>query len=329
MTQANPVSLSVIIPTYNRSGFVRTCLAALRESGVSDLEILVTDDGSTDDTKDVVAAVDSGARYLWYEHLGSPASPRNRAFAASRGRYVGFLDCDDRWLPGAPARAVELLDRYPEVDILFGEARVGNPEEGYLSWIEVAGQSEFWKLIATEPEPGFRVFERRPFFRRMSVRNPVFIGACIMRREVFEAVGQFDPELCGAADWELWLRIASRFTFGYMSEPLGVWTQHRTNMSGNHDTMSLDFCLALRKVLEKCTLPDEDARLIRSQLRHHLFGYAYRAYARGEFAVARARFVNLLSASGFEWRGAAYWTLCALPFSAANGLRRLKHMLPC
>jgi glycosyltransferase involved in cell wall biosynthesis len=321
------VSLSVIIPTYNRSGFVRSCLTGLRQSGVPDLEILVTDDGSTDDTKDVVAHVNPAARYVWHQHIGTPALPRNRAFAVSRGRYVGFLDCDDQWLPGAPARAVELLDRYPDVDILFGEARVGNPDSGYQSWVEIAGQDAFWKLPAKEPEPGFRIFEPRPFFRRMAVRNPVFIGACIMRREVFEAAGQFDAELCGAADWELWLRIASRYTYGYMSEPLGIWTQHQTNMSGNHDTMNLDFCLALRKILEKCDLPEEDRRCVSAQLRHHLFGYAYRSYSRGDFRTARTRFRELLRQCGPDLRGTAYWLVCALPFGLPGVLRRLKHSL--
>ncbi len=115
-------------------------------------------------------------------------------------------------------RAIAFLDRYPEVDVVFGEARVGNPEDGYESWVEIAGQDAFWKLPAKEPEPGFRIFERRPFFRRMVVRNPVFIGACIMRRQVFEEAGYFDPELCGAADWELWLRMAW----------LHLWVHERT-----------------------------------------------------------------------------------------------------
>ena len=161
----------------------------------------------------------------------------------------------------------------------------------------------------------------------MAVRNPVFIGACIMRREVFAQGGPFDPALCGAADWELWLRLAARFTFGFMSEPLGVWTQHSSNMSGNHDTMAADFCQALRIVLRKCDLAPAERAFVRDRLRHHRFGHAYMAYAEGRFAEARGRFGTLLRECGPNLRAAAYWSLCALPLGLPGRIRRLKHAL--
>ena len=80
MSTATTASLSVIIPTYNRSGYVRACLAALRDSGVPDLDVIVSDDGSTDDTREVVAATDPGARYLWHANEGTPSPARNRGF---------------------------------------------------------------------------------------------------------------------------------------------------------------------------------------------------------------------------------------------------------
>jgi glycosyltransferase involved in cell wall biosynthesis len=320
------VPLSVIIPTYNRSQYVRGCLEALGQSGVPDLEIIISDDGSTDDTREVVAAYGPSVQYLWHPNEGTPAPARNRGFAASKGRYVSFLDIDDLWIAGGAARAVEVLDKYPEIDILFGEAQVGNPADGYESWIGMAGQEAFWRLPCKEVEPGVRVLERRPFLRRMAVRNPVFLGACIVRREVFEAIGGFDPALCGAADWELWLRIASRFTYGYLHRPLGVWTQHTANMSSNHDTMNLDFCRALQSVLEKCDLVPDDRRFVGERLRHHSFAYAYRAYDRGDYAEARRRFGDMLRRTGFQLTPALYWAICALPGGLAGQVRRVRQM---
>jgi glycosyltransferase involved in cell wall biosynthesis len=319
-------SLSVIIPTYNRSGYVRDCLIALRESGVPDLDIIVADDGSTDDTREVTAATDRMARYLWQPNSGTPATARNKGFAISKGRYVGFLDCDDAWLPGAPAKAVGYLDRHPEVDVLFAEARMGNPQEGYVSWIESSGQAEFFRLPHREPEPGLRILERGPFFRRMAVRNPVFIGACVLRREAFEKVGMFEPTLCGAADWELWLRLASAFTYGYMAEPLAIYTRHLDNMSSNHDKMVGEFCQALRNVLTKCDLPASDRAFIKERLRHHLYNHAYLAYEAGRTAEARGRFGSYLSAGG-GWSAALYWLACCLPSGLVRRLRDLKQGL--
>jgi glycosyltransferase involved in cell wall biosynthesis len=328
MSQGTEPSLSVIVPTYNRSGYVRQCVRALRACGVPDLEIIVADDGSTDDTEQVLTQTDPAARYFRQANTGTPATARNRGFEMSRGRYVAFLDCDDEWLPDTPARAVELLDHYPAVEVLFAEARMGNPSEGYRSWIEMGGQAAFFELPCTRPEPNFRVLERGPFFQRMAVRNPVFIGAVVMRREAFVRSGGFAPELRGAADWELWLRMASRMTFGYLDRPLAVYTRHLDNMSSDYDGMSREFCLALQKVREKCAwlTPDERA-WIGQRLRHLLFGHGYRAYDRGDYGAARARFAELLRRCGPELRGLAYWTLCSLPFGLASGLRRLKHAL--
>lgn len=324
MSESRP-PLTCIIPTFNRSAYVRDCLIALRESGVHDLEIIVADDGSTDDTKDVVAATNPHAKYLWQPNSGTPATARNAAFAISRGRYVGFLDCDDAWLPGVPAKAVALLDRHPEVDALFADARMGNPTEGFQSWIESGGQSAFFELPHREVEPGFRVLEREPFFKRMAFRNAVFIGATIVRREAFEAIGGFDPTLCGAADWELWLRMAHRFTWAYLAEPLAIYTRHLDNMSSNHDRMIGEFAMALRNVLAKCDLTPAERHDIRDRLKAQLYGHAYLAYDRGDYREARRRFASYLKAAGPEPRGLAYWVACALPFGVMGRLRRFKH----
>src|SRR5262245_4386578 len=121
VAEGRPVSasLTVIVPTFNRSGYVRRCLTTLRACGLLDPQVIVADDGSTDDTREVVAATDPAAVYLWQPNTGTPATARNAGFAHATGRYVAFLDCDDEWLPGTAARAVALLDKYPDVDVLF------------------------------------------------------------------------------------------------------------------------------------------------------------------------------------------------------------------
>src|SRR5262249_57233370 len=113
-----------IVPTYNRSAFVRACVGSLRACGVPDLEIIVVDDGSTDDTASVVGEME-GVVYLSQKNAG-PAAARNLGFGHSRGRYVAFLDCDDLWLPGVAGQVVGLLDRHSEVDLIFSDAKVGN-----------------------------------------------------------------------------------------------------------------------------------------------------------------------------------------------------------
>jgi glycosyltransferase involved in cell wall biosynthesis len=323
--------LSVIIPTYNRSDLVKECLMALQNCGVKPLEAIVADDGSTDDTAEAVRQIDPTAQYIWQPNSGTPATARNKGFGLSHGKYIAFVDCDDRWLPDAAAQVVRLLDQYPEVDVLFTEAQMGNDREGYGSWIEIAGETAFLELPCKQPEPGFRIFSRQPFFRRMAVRNPVFISAVVMRREAFERSGMFDPELRGAADWELWLRMASTMTFAYCAEPLSIYTRHldsNANMSSDHDGMRQEFIWALEKVLAKCPhLPPEDVTLLRRQLRHHLFNHAYAAYNRGEIPLARRRFCELRRKMGLKPMEMTYLFACSLPAPILAQLRNMKHLM--
>lgn len=318
--------LSVIIPTFNRSGFVQSCLTALMKCGVQDLEVIVVDDGGNDDTESVVRSHSMPALYFRQENSG-PAAARNLGFRNSTGRYVAFLDCDDEWLPDAPAKALSVMQAHPEIDVLFADAHMGNRQDGFVSWIEIAGEEAFQKLPSRELEPGLRQLEREPFFRRMVYRNAVFLGSCLMKREAFESIGPFDPELCGAADWHLWLRMASRLNFAFWSEPMSIYTKHQEGMSNDHDGMSLEFCTTLKKLRRFDSLTTEQRAWVEARLRHHLFGYAYRAYNRGEFPKARRRFVDLLRTTGWEAKGTLYWLLSALPFGMAGGLRRLKHLV--
>ena len=140
----------------------------------------------------------------------------------------------------------------------------------------------------------------------------------------FESVGQFEPKLCGAADWELWLRMAHRFTWAYMAEPLAKYTRHLDNMSSNHDKMIAEFVQSLRNVLVKCDLAPPDRAFIRQQLRTHLFGHAYLAYDRGDIATARRRFWLSVRAGDRRPYTLALAGLCLLPGAVARRVRGAK-----
>ena len=160
------VPLSVIVSTDHRTDQLQRCLASLQKVTVPNFEIIVADKGDT------------------------LSQARNQGFEASHGKYVGFLDCDDEWIPEVIEKAVAWLDSHPEVDVLFAEATV-NQDDGPRSWIALAGQEAFFNLPHTDAGAGFRILERGPFFHRMAERNAVFIGACIMRREAFAESGMF------------------------------------------------------------------------------------------------------------------------------------------
>jgi glycosyltransferase involved in cell wall biosynthesis len=316
-------ALSVIVPAYNQASWIGGCLRSLRESGVPDLEVIVVDDGSTDNVRELLARDFPEARYQWRPNSGNPSAPRNDGFAISRGRYVAFLDADDSWLPGVPARAVALLDRHPAVGVLFADARVGNPAEGYVSWIDRPGLEAFHKLPKRELEPGFSAPERSPMLRQMATWNSVFLGACVIRPEVFAATGGFDPTYWGGEDWEVLLRMAAVTDFGFLAEPLANYTRHPGNVTNNRDKMTGGFCQCLRNVLARGELTPADRRYVRGRLRDHLFSYAYLAYDRGDIVEARRRFADAVRAGNHRPLTVALAVACQLPEGLLRRVRSL------
>jgi glycosyltransferase involved in cell wall biosynthesis len=320
-------TLSVIIPTYNRSAMVRDCVRSLLSCGVAGLQVVVVDDGSTDDTEATVRALGDGVVYLRQQNQG-PAAARNLGFRHSAGRYVAFLDDDDQWLPGVPARVLGLLDRHPDVDAVFADAQITWADKPPISWLDFTSGDALLELPHSEPEPGFRVFERRPFFRRLVYRNAMFIGAVVMRREAFQRAGMFDTSLRGAADWELWMRMAAGMTFAFWPEQIGVYRRHDDCMACDLEHMQGEFCGALAKCHGFAwQVGAEEGRYARSQLCASLFAHAYAAYDRGDYPEARRRFQAAAAASRFRLRPTLYFLLCLLPFGLPGRIRRLKQAL--
>jgi GT2 family glycosyltransferase len=276
----------------------------------------------------VVREFEPACKYLRQENQG-PAAARNHGFSHSQGRYVAFVDSDDEWFPDAAQKIIRLFESNLEVDMIFAEARMGNSEEGYRSWIEVAGEDEFFQLPCRVEAEGLRIFQKTPLFRRMLVRNAVFISAVIMRREAFEKAGTFTINgLFGTEDWELWLRMAHRMQLAFYPEPLAIYRRHVGCMSNNHDSMGEAFYSALMKVRDKCPDLDlEDLNILDRQLQHHLFNQAYSAYDQGDLRLARKRFARLHKEAGLKMRDALLWSLCFLPPQAVRILRQCKWAL--
>lgn len=116
---------SVIIPTYNRAKLLNKCLRSLAEQTFRDFEVLVCDDGSRDNSKDIVDSYKDrlNIQYLWEENWGGPARPRNRGIQASKGEWICFLDSDDWW---ESTKLEECLSYLNDYDVIYHNLQVFN-----------------------------------------------------------------------------------------------------------------------------------------------------------------------------------------------------------
>ena len=317
-------SVSVVIPTYNRASLVDRCLASLHAAGIDDLEVIVVDDGGTDDTARVV---EGRGIYVRQANAG-PAKARNLGFETSRGRFVGFIDSDDEWINRAALRVRDQLDANSDIDVLFADSLMGNDADGYVSFVEEYGDGLFFGLPHTIRSGHVRVFDREPFFRQLSTRNVMFLGSMLIRREFFDRVGRFDAALRGAADWDFFMRAAASGTLAFSEGPaMSRYYKHDEGMSTNQDHMLEEFILALDSVRRRASLAAPMRAHVDERIRAQVFGWAWRAYEAGDMSLARERlqWAGRLGASGA--REKVYLASTYLPAALVNSIRHVRRRM--
>ena len=204
--------VSVVIPTRNRWGFLsRTVRSVLAQEGV-DLELIIVDDGSTDETPERLAAIDDArVHVLRNAESGGVARARNTGMAAARGEWIAWLDDDDLW---GPRKLRAQLD-------------AAASENGDFVWCDAVVINLDGRIVAFEPGP-----DADDFVARAHRRNPM-PGGCsnaIARLGAVRAAGKFDESLHVVADWDYWLRLSEHARPAAVREPLVAYTVHTGNM---------------------------------------------------------------------------------------------------
>ena len=211
--------LSAIVPTYNRSRAVCSAIDSILSQTYSPIEIIVVDDGSTDDTETVLRSYGSRIRVIRQQNAGASAA-RNAGVRASQGAIVAFLDSDDIWLPRKIEKQVAALRAagmsaccVSNMALYFNDGRTGTsfesaelyPLHSEGSWVNPA------EVLAT--------------------RFLMFNQCVAIRREAFDCVGGFDESLKVMEDYDLALKLSLQGPWAFVSEPLVVWKQSEDSLS--------------------------------------------------------------------------------------------------
>ena len=216
------MTVSVVIPTYNRAHTVLDAVHSVLAQRFGDLELIVVDDGSTDDTARRLATVtDPRLQYVVGEHAGVSAA-RNLGVHKASGELIAFLDSDDRWYPDKLACEVGFLRRHPEVDVVFSDLEKRHGDAVFPSFMRQT--SVFSRRLRHASYPDGLVLEPRDVRLTLLEEVPIKPSALTMRRAAFEAVGGFDESWSSSEDWEFLLRLSRHHRFAYLDRPLAVLT---------------------------------------------------------------------------------------------------------
>jgi glycosyltransferase involved in cell wall biosynthesis len=318
--------VSVIIPTYNRAALLDRCLKSLVGSGVPDLEVIVVDDGGKDESGAVCQRY-TGVTYVRQENAGVSAA-RNHGFRLSHGEYVAFIDSDDEWINGGMTRLLAQASENPDVGLVFADTLMGNPDEGFTSFIETYGGQDFLELPFSSRSGPLRVFERRPFLLQLSTRNVMFLGSMLFRRDLFETLGGFDEKLSGAADWDIFMRATTETKVGYSEgDAVSLYYKHDGGMSTNSEHMEHDFIKALDALRRRSRLDAVERAHVDHRIRAHVFGWAYEAYVQGDFKTMRKRLAYSWELGQAGLRERVYLCATYFPPTFVTAMRRARHAI--
>lgn len=208
--------VSVIIGTHNHAHFLPDCLNSIKGQTYKDYEVIVVDNGSTDNTKDVVEKYDWGkTRYHYQADTGSIAGSRDTGIRLAKGEYVAFLDSDDVWYEQKLEKIMEVFVKHPEIDIISHDVLVtknGKPDQ-----------------IAKAGPQTRDMFEQLLFFG-----NCLSGSATVVKEKAIIEGGGFgnNKNFFLIEDYETWLRLAyQKKVFSFMNECLGEYRMHGTNLT--------------------------------------------------------------------------------------------------
>ncbi|HEX8284177.1 MAG TPA: glycosyltransferase family A protein [Pyrinomonadaceae bacterium] len=299
--------VSVIVPTYNYGRFIGQTLDSLRAQTFAGWECVVVDDGSTDDTEEVVARyaeADARVRYLRQANQRQ-AVAKNTGLADARGRYVQFLDADDLLEPRKLERQVEFLEANPQADIVYGGARYFHTERPDERLYGMFGETEPWM-----PElSGAGKTLLLPLVRM----NVMAINAALVRRECIDDVGPFDAALPPVEDWDYWLRCAlkgKRFEFRDFDGALALVRAHAASTSRQHAS-ALVAWRALRAKIDTLT-DDPEVLFLNQEMKSQLeAALGIEAVAAGSRLSAARQFARAARMCPRP-KGTLKWLLCAV-----------------
>lgn len=240
--------VSVIIPTFNRCSLLQRALESIGGHSAGAPEIIVVDDGSTDDTAAMVRLGFPAVRYVYQANKGVSAA-RNKGLLLATGEWLAFLDADDVWLPGKLETQMQLLQRMPDYKVCHTEER----------WIRNGVRVN--QMNKHQKAGGW-------IFRHCLPLCAMSPSSVVIHASVFDAVGCFDPTLPVCEDYDLWLRITARYPVLFIKQPQIIkYGGHPDQLSRQYWGMDRFRIQALEKSIASNTLtPDNKQQAVQMLL---------------------------------------------------------------
>jgi len=250
--------ISVIIPTYNRAKIVREAVESVLPQTYRNFEIIVVDDGSTDDTYEVLENYIREKKIVYhYQKNSGVACARNQGIKLSQGDYIAFLDSDDLWVPNKLERQMKLFEKNVDSGVVY-------------SWAFSRAANGNIKIS----RPSYKGY----LFERLLLGNLIPNVTVVFKKRIVEKIGFFDERLKRSEDWDFWLRASEHFHFDFVPEILVEVRSFGDTITKKAELLDQTFLVVLDKVFSCGDLPAEVLALKR-----HAYANRYLDYMTGYY----------------------------------------------
>lgn len=249
--------VSVVIPVYNGEKYIKAAINSVLKQTYSEIEIIAVDDGSLDNTMEIAKSF-SQIRYYRQENKGVSAS-RNFGMSVARGDYIAFLDADDLYTPDKIEKQVNLLENNADIDVVYNDGTIVDDN------LKVIGTLKSEYVLENQAD----------FLACLLFRQLVPVPASIMiRKKCMEDGILYNETYSNAEDYDFIIRLAERYKFGYIPEPLYIYRRHENNLTNAHGIQQkreldvlkgLDF-KKIEKIVEQSSFPLNEKRFLLAKI---------------------------------------------------------------
>jgi glycosyltransferase involved in cell wall biosynthesis len=301
--------VAVVIPCYNAGAFLVRALESALAQTFAGVRVYVIDDGSTDATPEILRCYSNRICAVRQQRRG-PGATRNRGIAMSRSRYVAFLDADDFWLPEKLARQVAVLESDRRVGLVCSDLEESR---------EGKHVGSFWSTRHV-PQTGAH-------FAHLLTNCFVSTPTVIVRRECLEQIGVFNESLPVCEDFNLWLRIASRWQIATVHEPLTIRNTREEGLSHTASPRKkfIYGIKALEHARDVCAeLCPREIEALQAEIARRCYGFGSFLLETGAVDEAREYFLRAQRARPGHWRALTKYGLSYLPGALHKSLTAVR-----
>lgn len=319
----NP-KVSIVVPAYNSGRFLPDALESAVAQTYKNTEIIVINDGSTDNTEELLRPWYDRITYVAQRNMGLP-SALNAGLKRASGDYIAILDADDIWERDKIAAQVILMEEFPEVGLSYTNfLPFGDPVDFRTGFDENDGALR--RYCSTSVAPDVYLITSSGLFRDLLVEQAFpKPSSTMIRKQCFEKVGSFNERLSFCQDTEMTLRISKYFQFGYIDRCLLRRRIHADSLASiqSQRDYALEHIEMFRTLADFVPLTHEEKLQCRRVLASYHAAAGYIEFSERRMALSRRHFLSSLRLNPTPWT-LAYFSASCLPGFAVDTLRRLK-----